>query len=225
MAIQRIVEFLYHSAGLYLLTYTIRCHYEFVFPISRDADFSGSFKYLTFLNVIAQLIYFSLAVFSDMFRFATRSDLVSRIKDKYFAIVAHPYCLLVASTFWIIYGIDKEMIWPKALEDVIPWFVNHLLHTTILITELEFLFCNHNYPQRSTGLKLSVLVGLSYFVWISYVKYHIGHWPYPFMDILSVPFFVLFFVVILTLVISFYVIGEKLNSEPSDNRKLKKKQR
>ena len=46
-------KYIYFLAGLYLLTYTIRCHYEFVFPISRDADFSGSFKYLTFLNVVS----------------------------------------------------------------------------------------------------------------------------------------------------------------------------
>ena len=46
-------KYINFSAGLYLLTYTIRCHYEFVFPISRDADFSGSFKYLTFLNVVS----------------------------------------------------------------------------------------------------------------------------------------------------------------------------
>lgn len=214
----------FHFLGSALFVSTYAAHKKYVFPISSQADFAGSYKFLTFLNLMCQTLLFFSSTLIDLVNVVAgiRMTRLRKFRDRFLASVAFPFCLLVVSTFWTVYAIDRELIYPKKLDLVVPTYVNHLLHSTIAITAIELFVTEHNYPSSTKkGFSLCAATGLAYFLWISYVKSHTARWPYPFMDLLSIPQFTGFIVVVLFLLFTFYVVGEKLNTTPA--RKPRKK--
>lgn len=192
-------------------------HRKYVFPASAEQDYFASYKYLTYLNVHVQLIFFFIALVLDLARICSGSKLfkLNRWKDYFFASVAFPYTMLVFSTFWTIYLYDRELIFPASFDLTIPKYVNHLLHTTIVVTGLELYLKKVSYPTRKSGIASCVSAGLAYFLWISYIKSVVGYWPYPFMNLLTAPAFGLFLLVVLALLCIFYSLGERLHVEAS----------
>lgn len=46
--------------------------------------------------------------------------LIRKVKDLMFAAFAFPVALNVGITFWTLYGIDRELVFPKALDAFFP---------------------------------------------------------------------------------------------------------
>jgi hypothetical protein len=47
---------------------------------------------------------------------------VKQVKDYVFAVFAFPLSCFISSTFWIIYAIDRELIFPVSQEQFVPRF-------------------------------------------------------------------------------------------------------
>lgn len=73
-----------------------------------------------------------------------------------------PCTLFVCGMFWGVYTINREWVFPAALDDILPEWLNHSLHTVILIPVImEILITNHLLPSFKAAF-----VGLSVFILI-----------------------------------------------------------
>ena len=53
-----------------------------------------------------------------------------RLEDFLFASLAFPIGMFVGLAFWGLYAVDRELVYPTALDKIVPHWVNHALHTT-----------------------------------------------------------------------------------------------
>lgn len=69
----------------------------------------------------------------------------------------------VCITFWLMFTIDREMVYPKIIDTYIPFWQNHGMHTTILpLVLLELFTTRHKFPSISTSLTILVAFGSLY---------------------------------------------------------------
>lgn len=121
--------------------------------------------------------------------------------------------MFVAVSFWGIYFVDRELILPKALDAYFPSWLNHLMHTNIVIvTVVELVTSFREYPTRKRGLTILGFVMASYLVWLHVIHYYTEVWVYPVLEVLSLPLRLVFFLSSLGLVFVLYVSGEFLNN-------------
>ena len=121
-------------------------------------QFGGPLKYLTNWNVLLQSIYFAIALFNVIFgsdsKTAEMSSKVQKLRDFIFGSLALPIGGFVTISFWFIYLVNRNLIFPKELEQFFPPIVNHLMHTTPLLSQIfELLFIFHIQPKRLHGLR------------------------------------------------------------------------
>ena len=50
-----------------------------------------------------------------------------RFRDAWFATLVFPLSLFVALSFWSIYSMDRELIFPKHMEQHVPAVYNHMV--------------------------------------------------------------------------------------------------
>ncbi|EDW76138.1 uncharacterized protein Dwil_GK14825, isoform A [Drosophila willistoni] len=216
---------LLHLIAAVQFSYGIFYDYSYVeFPVNINDNakpmhhpFGGKFKYLTFLDAIIQALYYIVSLANDFVGTneltPKRPPAIRRFKDWLLATLAFPVALNVGVTFWTLYAIDRELVFPKILDPVFPSWLNHVLHTNIVVFIVLELFTSYRaYPKRSTGLTgLAIFMG-SYLIWIHIVKHYSGVWVYPVLEVLQLPQRILFFAAVLGFTFSLYVLGEFLNN-------------
>ncbi|XP_019365714.1 PREDICTED: androgen-induced gene 1 protein-like [Gavialis gangeticus] len=184
----------------------------------RDSDttYGGRWKYLTFLNQILQMVLFGLCTLIDGVRMflLTRQRSISwllPLKDFIFSVLVFPIGLFVAITFWTLYAYDRELVYPKELDEVNPSWLNHTMHTTILpLLLIELVSCPHKYPHKLKGIIGLSIFGSSYLTWIIWVNHTSGIWVYPILEVLGRAGKALLFFTCYLEMVGFYFLGEKL---------------
>ncbi|XP_023488623.2 androgen-induced gene 1 protein isoform X6 [Equus przewalskii] len=118
-----------------LLSYcSILCNYKAI-EMPSHQTYGGSWKFLTFIDLVIQAVFFGICVLSDLSSLLTRGSgnqeqerqlkkLIS-LRDWMLAVLAFPVGVFVVAVFWIIYAYDREMIYPKLLDNFIPGWLNH----------------------------------------------------------------------------------------------------
>lgn len=153
-------------------------------PVST---YGGRWKFLTFLNLIIQLLYFIVAPLGDLLTLLSgrRDNWLVKLRDLLFSSLAFPLGLFVATTFWGIYAMDRELIFPRALDKIFPRWLNHILHTwcAVLII-LEAALIKHKYPKNHVGLGVLAAFTVVYLSWILWIAYAADFWVYPFLRIM-----------------------------------------
>lgn len=130
------------------------------------------------------------------------------------ACLAFPLSLFVGLTFWALYLVDRELVFPKALDPYFPVWLNHVMHTNIMIFILiEFCTSFRRYPARKTGLTVLSTFMIVYLVWIHIIHAYTDMWVYPVLDVLNFPLRLVFFISLLGLSVSLYTLGERLNQK------------
>lgn len=62
--------------------------------------------------------------------------------------------------------IDRELVLPKVLDPYFPWWLNHLMHTMIMVsTVFEMLIAPRQYPEKKSGYFGLYALMLTYLVW------------------------------------------------------------
>ncbi|XP_060793113.1 androgen dependent TFPI regulating protein 1 isoform X2 [Neoarius graeffei] len=196
------------------------------------SSYGGRWKYLTFINLVMQMVFFGLCVVTDLIhavlpRKSSVSSLLVTVRDFCFTVLAFPIGTFVFISFWSIYAYDRELVFPKALDDIIPTWMNHAMHTVILLPLLvQMCLQPHRHPSRCRGiLALALFVSL-YLAWVLWVRHASGIWIYPIMAHLSPAGLVVFLSMASLSMAPLYLLGEKLNRAiwgPSGNQKKKKK--
>uniref|UniRef100_A0A1A9WK81 Androgen-induced 1 n=1 Tax=Glossina brevipalpis TaxID=37001 RepID=A0A1A9WK81_9MUSC len=193
-------------------------YFDHVFVVfATAASFGGKLKFLTFLDAIIQAVYFTIALINDFMGTnevsPKRLPLIRKLKDYMMATFAFPLALNVGITFWSIYAIDRELILPKVLDAVFPSWLNHIMHTNIVVFMILEIFTSFRaYPKRGDGMMGLSIFLLAYLVWLHIVKYYSGLWAYPFLELLSLPQRLLFFIGSLAINWCLYVLGETMNN-------------
>lgn len=205
-------------SALYIFTtYWTFCVLDIPFLHGRFKDFDvGQLKYLTVWNVITQMLFFLVCVLNDLFGTNSvspkKKPFVRRFKDFFHATVGFPVSMFVGLTFWGLMFVDRELVLPKALDPYFPWWLNHLMHTLIMVTTaLEMVMAPRQYPARSKGLSGLAGFMLIYLGWMHFVYYKSGVWAYPVIEVLTWPLRIVFYLVLLVFVIGLYYMGEGLD--------------
>ncbi|KAL3847559.1 hypothetical protein ACJMK2_018464 [Sinanodonta woodiana] len=200
------ITFVGDEEGSYFLTYQ---------------GFAGKFKFLTFICFILQTVYFGICVVNDIWgtncqpSHGTKGKLRSNLqilRDNVFAALAYPIGMFVVITFWSIYMVDRELVFPKRLDDIIPSWLNHVMHTTVLpILLLEKYLVYHQYPSKKMGLTILLTFSFAYLAWILWIAYYANIWVYPVLKVMEAHQRILFITLLMVFFISIYILGEAVN--------------
>ncbi|XP_076675291.1 androgen-induced gene 1 protein isoform X2 [Andrena cerasifolii] len=180
-------------------------------------SYGGKFKFLTFWDAIIQAVYFFICLLNDLFGTnaanVKKPPFIRKLKDYIHAVLSFPLSMFVGITFWSLMLIDRELVFPKFLDAYFPWWLNHLMHTMIMVSTItETLIAPRTYPKRSKGLLGLVMFLLIYLVWVHIIYIKSGVWVYPVMEVLTLPLRILFFATLLAFSTTLYIIGESMDN-------------
>ena len=121
---------LFHLLGAASFAFAIYYDvYEVKIPEERQEKrekFGGHYKYLTFLNMILQCIFFSVSFLANF------STSFVKTRDLIFSSAAFPIGIFSGCIFWSLFFVNRELVFPKWVDEFFPWWLNHLMHTTVL---------------------------------------------------------------------------------------------
>ncbi|XP_075002088.1 androgen-induced gene 1 protein isoform X6 [Calonectris borealis] len=118
-----------------LLSYcSILCNYKAI-DMPAHQTYGGSWKFLTFIDLVIQAVFFGICVLTDLSSLLTKGNdsqeqerqlkkLIS-LRDWVMAVLAFPVGVFVVTLFWSIYIYDRELVYPKVLDNFIPAWLNH----------------------------------------------------------------------------------------------------
>ncbi|KAI5607207.1 hypothetical protein C0J50_12448 [Silurus asotus] len=94
--------------------------------------YGGRWKYLTFINLVMQMLFFGLCVVVDLIHVllskkSVASAFLVKLQDFFFTVLAFPVGTFVFTIFWCIYVYDRELVFPRVLDDIIPTWLNHAM--------------------------------------------------------------------------------------------------
>ena len=145
-------------------TFLVAIYYDiFILDLPEDISptrekFGGHFKYLTFLNMCLQFLFFTNCIFAD---FSAENSRICKLRDIVFASAAFPIGIFVGVIFWSLWAIDRELIFSvRCVENnktkfiiynqnnlelirfdgFFPAWLNHFMHTTVLPLQLGELY-------------------------------------------------------------------------------------
>ncbi|XP_066121019.1 androgen-dependent TFPI-regulating protein [Saccopteryx bilineata] len=175
----------------------------------------GQWKYLTFLNLFLQAIFYGVACLDDVLkRIKEKKDIkfITAFRDLLFTTLAFPISTFVFLSFWILFLYDRDLVYPKALDGIFPVWMNHAMHTFIFpFLLVEVILRPHCYPLKKKGLTLLAVASLGYISSVLWIYYKTGTWVYPVFAKLSAVGLAAFFSVSYIFSASIYLFGEKLN--------------
>ncbi|XP_072552864.1 androgen dependent TFPI regulating protein 1 [Salminus brasiliensis] len=220
--------------GWYVFTLRANCSLEITSRHPGARSYGGRWKYLTFLNLVMQTVFFGVCIFTDLLHTllpskSTRSGaplLLVKLRDGFFTVLAFPVGTFVFTSFWSLYTYDRELVYPKRLDDIIPIWLNHAMHTVILpLVLVQMYLQHHRHPRRINGILGLALFASLYLAWVLWIHHVSGLWVYPIMAHLSPVGLALFLGASSLSMAPLYLLGEKLNRaiwSQTGNQKKKK---
>lgn len=157
----------------------------------------GLFKCISVWNYAVQ-IYFYISInmtyhvlrnYPPEHRLVPMAESYTSFIEKSFLSVVFPLSMFVCNTFWYVYHTNRDLIFPPVVEDSIPPWYNHTLHTLpAFIVFLHILLVKH----RSSPLALSTSVIIQssfhtfYLSMLLLIRYVEGVWLYKFLGYYAV---------------------------------------
>ncbi|XP_044866886.1 androgen-induced gene 1 protein isoform X2 [Mauremys mutica] len=118
-----------------LLSYcSILCAFNAI-DMPAHQTYGGRWKFLTFIDLVIQAVFFGTCVLTDLSSLLTKGSdsqeqerqlkkLIS-LRDWMMAVLAFPVGVFVVTMFWSLYIYDREVVYPKLLDNFIPSWLNH----------------------------------------------------------------------------------------------------
>ncbi|XP_076626259.1 androgen-dependent TFPI-regulating protein isoform X4 [Colletes latitarsis] len=211
---------LFHTAMFLTYAFTMYSADHLNIPILNSAfeKFDPKeFKYLTVWGVIIQTVFFLICMLNDWFGTNAASPkkppFIRKLKDYVHAVLSFPVAMFVGVIFWSLMFVDRELVFPKAIDPYFPWWLNHLMHTMIMVSTLvETILSPRKYPKRAQGLFGHLMFMFTYLIWMHIIYLKSGIWVYPVMKVLSLPMRAVFLFVLLLFSSMLYFIGEMLDN-------------
>jgi len=115
--------------------------------------------------------------------------------------------------FWSLYSIDRELVYPKVLDKIIPHWLNHVLHTApVPFLLVDTLLVCHRYPSVRTGLFVGAILTTIYLAEIVIVYQLYNQWIYPVFAVLDATQIVAFFLLGYVSNAALFYLGYTLNN-------------
>lgn len=139
-----------------------------------DSSYGGRAKFLTYNNVALQIIFFSLSTLNAFISLIVSTKVDSTLRkltNFIYVSFAFPFGSLVSIIFWLLYYIDRSLVYPSSLDNIMPSWLNHVLHTLPIIGMLtEAYMTKHTYPSFIKGVSLTAILIVSYISWYIYIN-------------------------------------------------------
>ncbi|CAL4259537.1 unnamed protein product, partial [Meganyctiphanes norvegica] len=145
-------------------------------------------KFITFLNMVLQSLYFSLALLIDLMGFnntlTSNQKRLADIRDIAFASLLFPLGIWVCSSFWVVYWMYSDIILPAKIALLFPSWLNHGLHTVpawFAIRETIIL----KYLKRAMSVHNLVICGLFRDYYPELTKFTLKMWMWFCMNVVG----------------------------------------
>ncbi|CAH1408009.1 unnamed protein product [Nezara viridula] len=142
----------------------------------------------------AEVICFGTYTAIDLIRIYGKQSLkAQKIKNTLKNVASHmlfslvfPLSVVVMILFWGFYFWNRELIYPKIMDDVFPTFLNHMMHTFPVLVSMLYMFTDiiTEPPKLKTFTSLTVFMVVYSLVFFAVRKFK-GEWVYPVFDSLS----------------------------------------
>ncbi|CAF0858377.1 unnamed protein product [Brachionus calyciflorus] len=163
--------------------------------------------------MILQLVFFTVCLLDSLQEIVNKKSYFKRLRNFMFKSLAFPIGTFVFFSFWLIYAIDRELVFPTRFDAIIPSWHNHIMHTLPVIgTWIECYLNEYKYEKSAFfGVVPTFLAAFAYLIWMLIVRKFGGIWVYPLMNVLTN--FQKFFVILIFFAIvgGFYRLGQFLN--------------
>ena len=120
---------------------------------------------------------------------------------------------MVSIAFWSLYAIDRKLVFPLILDEIMPVWLNHALHTLPFVSlTIELFVTKHSYTTFFKGAIYNFAFMIAYICWTLYIAYESDKWVYGVLRQLSPLYRGLFIAVNAFFSIFLYKLGELFNS-------------
>lgn len=221
---RKLVALVFHIPVFCVYVYSLFYYIVYTAGEPHRETYAGILKFFTFWNQSLQAAYFGYSIINNVFgsnmlpseyigHKTSNVSTLQRVRDLISASLAFPGSMFVTASFWTLYSIDRELIFPAFLDEFYPLWLNHQLHTNVLVfLVIERLFIYHEYPRRLRGLSATLIFALTYQLWILWIAFYADIWVYPVLRVLIWPARILFLVVCWLLMFACYFAGEFVTS-------------
>jgi len=214
---------LIHGTGAATFGYAL--YYEFVHlhlpphlrrnsSLLAVAKFPGKWKYLTVWDLVLQFTYHAYSLANDVLGsnevLEKKQTKMQKLRDTIFASWVFPTGSFVSITFWGLYAIDRELVFPKMMDEFYPSWLNHAVHTgPIIFLLIEFYNVPKGFPKRSSAVLGNVSFSATYLGWVTWVASYTGVWAYPILEVLDNVSRAIFLGSCAGAMLGLYFVGEK----------------
>ncbi|XP_075453236.1 androgen-induced gene 1 protein isoform X3 [Ascaphus truei] len=179
-----------------LLSYlSVLCHYKAI-EMPAHHTYGGSWKFLTFIDLVIQAVFFGICVLSDLSSLLTKGidnqEQERQLKK------------LISLRDWIM----AVLAFPVGVHTTVVPFILIEMRTT-----------HHQYPSRKFGIATICTFSFGYILWVCWVHHVTGVWVYPLLEYISPGAKIFFFLVVTFIINIYYILGERLNSYMWDSEK------
>lgn len=135
-----------------LLSYfSILCNYKAI-DMPAHQTYGGSWKFLTFIDLVIQAVFFGVCVLTDLSSLLTKGSASMEqerqlrkligLRDWMMAVLAFPVGVFVVTMFWTLYLYDRDLIYPRLLDNFIPQWLNHgMVSKNLMFSFFLSFFC------------------------------------------------------------------------------------
>ncbi|XP_001951281.1 androgen-dependent TFPI-regulating protein-like isoform X1 [Acyrthosiphon pisum] len=182
-------------------------------PRYRDIHEMGT-RFLTNWNLFIQTLFFGGCLFHDLMKILNGPNWL-KLGSKFqtilslsFSSILLPTGIFVCVTFWAMYAYDREVIYPKIVDNYIPYWQNHGMHTIILPLLLAELFTTrHKFPSVTASMSIFLGFGICYGLVFLGTYVEKGRWVYPLFGLFSFPISLGIMAVLFFKLMSFLFVG------------------
>ncbi|CAH2056631.1 unnamed protein product, partial [Iphiclides podalirius] len=154
---------------VYISLFSLNLELENHPHVEVQALYTFRAAYLTGWNFAFQTLFLTLSLANDVLEWFDKHEnhLAERLRywrDVIFSGLVVPFTLFVSSMFWCVYAVDRELVFPKAYDNVVPWWFNHCVHTNISVVVLvETLLQARRRPRDfKKEISLVIIVDIAY---------------------------------------------------------------
>ena len=203
-----VLSFLFHYVCF--MVHLVGVVYHAQLGLEAHETYGGRFKFLTFINMIFQLVYFNISTVTKFHHLVKKQALIFEwICDIFFACFAFPLAVIVCLLFWGLYATDSHSCTTEEEARIIPRWLNHYMHSfPAIVVAAELLLFKHEYPIRRNGIKIILTFCFAYTAWVMWIAYAAGIWVYPFLEKMPLWGVVAFFGCAFVLAVLIYLLGE-----------------
>lgn len=144
-------------------------------------------RFLTTWNFVGQLVYVIMELILLLLPSTKTTKKIEKLSWVHFVSLICPSTLFIMGLFWSLFNIDRELIFPQMCDILLPSYLNHSMHTSILVLLIVETFTStRDYlPKISVVRKVNFYYMLMYCFTLNFTFLWDGAWIYPFIALMS----------------------------------------